>query len=91
MAVTVRGQAGNGSLNDAESSKGQSVSPAPTRASETAPEKYLWKPHLYLAVNVICTFWSLFSCHNRPLESAGENSNRKKRKSTKVSLEIMAS
>lgn len=76
--------------NDAEFSKGQSVNPALTRARETSPQKYFWKPHSYLAVNVKCTFWSLFSCHYRSLESA-ENSNHKKRKSTKVSLEITAS
>lgn len=46
--------------NDAEFSKGQSVNPAPTRASETSPKKYFWNPHLYLAVNVKYTFWSLF-------------------------------
>lgn len=77
--------------NDAEFSKGQSVNPAPSRANETLPEKYFWKPHSYLVVNVKCTFWSLFSCHSRPLEGAEENSNHKKRKATKVSLEIMAS
>lgn len=76
--------------NDADFSKGQSVNPAPTRASKISPEKYFWEPHQYLAVNVKCIFWSLFSCHNRALETAEENSKHKKRKSRKVSLEVVS-
>lgn len=43
--------------NDAEFSEGSILLQG---ASEASPEKYFWKPHLYLAVNVKCTFWSVF-------------------------------
>lgn len=77
--------------NDTEFSKGQSVSPAPTRARETLPEKYFWIPTRTLLSMSSAHFGVYFPAIIDLLRVQKKNSNHKKRKATKVSLEIVAS